>query len=65
MELAPQDDRGWYGLGLVATEREQVRKGRAFLNQAITLRSFSEFANALNNEFASRLPTAIPRTAVK
>lgn len=34
-------------------------------NNAITLRSFSEFANALNNEFASRLPTAIPRTVVK
>ena len=34
-------------------------------NNAITLRSFSEFANALNNEFASRLPAAIPRTVVK
>jgi alanine racemase len=34
-------------------------------NNAITVRSFSEFANALNNEFASRLPAAIPRTAVR
>ena len=34
-------------------------------NNAIALSSFSEFANSLNNEFASRLPTAIPRTVVK
>ncbi len=40
-----------------------VRVGRR-RNDAITLRSFSEFANALNNEFASRLPASIPRTVV-
>ena len=34
-------------------------------NTAISLRSFSEFANALNNELASRLPAAIPRSVVK
>ena len=34
-------------------------------NNSIALRSFSEFAHALNNELASRLPAAIPRTVVK
>ena len=34
-------------------------------NNEISLRSFSEFAHALNNEMASRLPAAIPRTVVK
>ena len=31
----------------------------------ISLGSFSEFANALNNEFASRLPAAVPRIPVR
>ncbi len=31
----------------------------------ITLRSFSEFSSALNNEFVSRLPAAIPRQIVR
>lgn len=34
-------------------------------NHAITLQSFSDFAHALNNEFVSRLPAAIPRTRVE
>lgn len=34
-------------------------------SNVITIRSFSEFTNALNNEFAARLPTAIPRTVVR
>lgn len=34
-------------------------------NNSISLRSFSEFANALNHELASRLPAAIPRTVVR
>jgi len=34
-------------------------------NQVITIRSFSEFTNAINNELVSRLPDAIPRVAVK
>jgi len=32
---------------------------------AITIRSFSEFTRAINNELVSRLPEAIPRKAVK
>ncbi|MBD3235244.1 MAG: alanine racemase [Candidatus Eisenbacteria bacterium] len=31
----------------------------------ISLRSFSEFSSALNNEFVSRLPAAIPRLVVR
>ena len=34
-------------------------------NNVISIRSFSEFTNAINNELVSRLPQAIPRTAVK
>ncbi len=35
------------------------------MNHVITIRSFSEFTNAINNELVSRLPDAIPRVAVK
>jgi hypothetical protein len=31
----------------------------------ITLRSFSEFAHALNTEFVCRLPASIPRQIVR
>ncbi|MEX0639065.1 MAG: alanine racemase [Balneolaceae bacterium] len=34
-------------------------------NHVISIRSFSEFTNAMNNELVSRLPHAIPRVAVK
>ncbi len=34
-------------------------------NHVISIRSFSEFTNAINNELVSRLPQAIPRYAVK
>lgn len=34
-------------------------------NHVISIRSFSEFTNAINNELVSRLPDAIPRVAVK
>ena len=34
-------------------------------NNVISIRSFSEFTNAINNELVSRLPQAIPRYAVK
>jgi alanine racemase len=34
-------------------------------NNVISIRSFSEFTNAINNELVSRLPAAIPRVAVK
>lgn len=34
-------------------------------NNAISLRSFSDVTNVLNNEFVSRLPAAIPRTCVR
>jgi alanine racemase len=37
------------------------RQGR----RSISVASFSEVASALNNEFVSRLPAAIPRTAVR
>lgn len=32
--------------------------------QSISIRSFTEVTDAINNEFVSRLPTAIPRTVV-
>jgi len=34
-------------------------------NHVVSIRSFSEFTNAINNELVSRLPSAIPRVAVK
>ncbi|NBC26667.1 MAG: alanine racemase [Bacteroidetes bacterium] len=34
-------------------------------HHVISIRSFSEFTNAINNELVSRLPDAIPRVAVK
>jgi len=34
-------------------------------NHMISIRSFSEFTNAINNELVSRLPDAIPRVSVK
>ncbi len=34
-------------------------------NHVISIRSFSEFTNSINNELVSRLPDAIPRIAVK
>lgn len=34
-------------------------------NNVISIRSFSEFTNAINNELVSRLPQVIPRYAVK
>ena len=42
---------------------EVVLVGRQKRN-AISVASFSEFSSALNNEFVSRLPAAIPRTPV-
>jgi tetratricopeptide (TPR) repeat protein len=33
----PEDARGWYGLGAVETEREDVSKARGFLSRAIAL----------------------------
>ncbi len=33
--LKPEDDRGWYGLGAVNGEKEEVKQGRANLNQAL------------------------------
>ncbi len=43
---------------------EVVLIGRQKSN-VISLRSFSEFSSALNNEFVSRLPAAIPRKIVR
>ena len=34
-------------------------------NNTITITSFAEIANSINNELVSRLPTAIPRRAVR
>lgn len=34
-------------------------------NNVITIKSFSEFSNSINNEFVSRLPGAIPRYVVR
>lgn len=35
--LKPEDDRGWYGLGAVNSEKEEVKEGRANLNQALAI----------------------------
>ena len=43
---------------------EVVLVGRQKRN-AISVASFAEFSSALNNEFVSRLPAAIPRTPVR
>ncbi len=48
----------------VAVGDEAVLIGRQG-KRVIGLSSFSEFATALNNEFASRLPAAIPRRIVR
>ncbi len=37
--LKPADDRGWYGLGRVSTEKEDVRAGRENLLKALELNS--------------------------
>lgn len=37
IDLSHADDRGWYGLGRVNTEKEEVRQGRANLLKAIEL----------------------------
>ena len=51
-------------IGDVETGDEVVLIGRQ-KNHVISIRSFSEFTNAINNELVSRLPAAIPRVAVK
>lgn len=51
-------------IGDVAVGDEVVLVGRQ-RNNVITIRSFSEFSSALNNEFISRLPTLIPRQIVR
>ena len=48
----------------VEAGEEVVLIGRQKGN-VIQLRSFSEFSSALNNEFVSRLPSAIPRSVVR
>lgn len=35
--LKPEDDRGWYGLGAVNSEKEEVKDGRVNLNQALAI----------------------------
>lgn len=35
--LKPEDDRGWYGLGSVESEKEDVKKGRANLKHALAI----------------------------
>lgn len=37
ISLKPHDDRGWYGLGVVHTEREDARKARKTLDRALDL----------------------------
>ncbi|MEQ8956084.1 MAG: tetratricopeptide repeat protein [Gammaproteobacteria bacterium] len=36
-QINPDDPRGWHGLGVVNTEREEVREARANLGQALAL----------------------------
>lgn len=47
-------------IGGVSLRDEVVLIGRQG-GQTISISSFTEFTNAINNEFVSRLPTAIPR----
>ena len=35
--LKPEDDRGWYGMGAVKSEKEEVKAGRSNLNQALAI----------------------------
>lgn len=37
IELQPGDDRGWYGLGVVNSEREEIRRGQRNLEKALEL----------------------------
>jgi len=37
IEVKPADDRGWYGLGRVNTEKEEIRAGRGNLLKALEL----------------------------
>lgn len=57
--LNPADDRGWFGLGQVNSEREEVKAGRADLGEALSINptgpgyrgelgSLETFANYLN-----------------
>jgi len=69
--LNPADDRGWFGLGQVNSEREEVKRGRANLDQAIRINpngpgyrgelgSLETFANYLDRaeaEFKAALQT--------
>ncbi len=48
----------------VEVGEEVVLVGRQ-KNNTISIKSFSEFSNSINNEFVSRLPDAIPRYKVK
>jgi alanine racemase len=52
------------GIPDVQVGDEVVLVGRQRSN-VITLRSFSEFAHALNTEFVCRLPASIPRAIVR
>lgn len=51
-------------IGEVEVDDDVILIGRQ-KNNVITIRSFSEFTNAINNELVSRLPDAIPRISVK
>lgn len=60
-QLAPQDERGWLGLGAVAVEREQVAPAREHLDRAAALnpREAAIFAEVGTLEaFADRYPEA-------
>ena len=37
IEIKPHDDRGWHGLGVVNSEREEVREGRSNLMKSLEL----------------------------
>ena len=51
-------------IGEVEVGDEVILIGRQD-KHVISIRSFSEFTNAINNELVSRLPDAIPRSSVK
>ena len=60
-ELAPNDARGWHGLGVVESEREDVKKARPNLLKALSLNEFGPGTRgelATLETFANNLDTA-------
>ncbi len=60
-EIAPEDDRPWYGLGVVSSEREEVRRAERYFDRALALNETGagyRGALATLDSFAWRLEAA-------